>query len=105
MCIHSDSKVEIDNMEYAINNDSIIDNYSSNADTLVIAPGYPSSSNLYSFGFVHTATKAYIQNNMTVDVFTWNIGTETPYQYKFDDTIIFSNNFNFVKPINTSLTI
>lgn len=53
-------------------------------DTLLIAPGYPSFSNKYLFGFVHTRVLEYKKNNWNIDVAYLN--SESSYcNYIYED--------------------
>ena len=52
-------------------------------DTLLIAPGYPSYSNKYLFGFVHSRVKEYIKRGMKIDVAYVNADNEySKYSYE-----------------------
>jgi glycosyltransferase involved in cell wall biosynthesis len=83
-------------LRYELLAKSELENFTSKADTLVISPGYPSSSNLYSCGFVHTSSKGYVSAGLNVDVFCID-NSITTYRYQFDQLNIFTSNLVFLK--------
>jgi glycosyltransferase involved in cell wall biosynthesis len=96
LTLKPNTEVILKELVYYILTKSELDDFASRADTLVISPGYPSSANLYSFGFVHTSSKGYVSAGLDVDVFC-NHNEITNYCYKFDQLNIFRNNLVFLK--------
>lgn len=74
------------------------DNYEENVqeffkgEVLVIAPGYPSNSNKYNFGFVHTRVQEYKKMNWKVDVASVNHINHTKF-YNFEDVDVCQTTF------------
>lgn len=94
LILEATTEVEIQQFTYSINKKSKFDSLVSDADTLVISPGYPNSGNLYSFGFVHTSSKAFAKHGIKTEIFCLD---NSSLVNEFDNIKIYYNNLNFLK--------
>lgn len=82
--------IVVDNMEF---------NYDDfTGDTLVVSPGYPSDSNRYNCGFVHTRVLEYKKLNWNVDVVEIN-GCLNYGKYTYQDVNVTTGNFFFLRSL------
>lgn len=98
--VMADTKCFLDNiiLECSNKNSDLADNLVKDSDVLVVTPGYPSSENLYTCGFVHSRVKEYQNSGLNVQVAV--IGNNW-YQtsYKLDGIDVFKGAYVNLKSI------
>lgn len=92
------TELTLSKLVYFLVDQKKIEETKSTSDTLVISPGYPNSSNLYAFSFVHTSTKGYLDAGLNVQVFCPN-SANIKYEYKFEELTIISDSLEFLKKL------
>lgn len=79
-----------------------INNFISKSETLVIAKQYPSYSDLYKYGFLHTRLRAYKKENYLADMFkVTTVPQETGFT-EFEGIDVFSHNHNMLDQLLAS---
>lgn len=101
LSIPPETEIEITDIYYSLSDEPInyVNEFNSiQSQVLVIAPLYPSSSNAYACGFIHSRVKEYIKAGIRVQVVT--IG-DTWYQtqYQWDGVNVFKGNYQDLKNI------
>lgn len=69
-----------------------------NSDTVLIVPGYPSSTKKYNFSFVHSKVKMYRKMGMNVDVLSVN-EEEDSSLYTFEGVDVVKTNYLMARDI------
>lgn len=79
-----------------------INNFISKSKTLVVAKQYPSYSDLYKYGFLHTRLRAYKRENHLTDMFKVTTSVQEVGFNEFEGIDIFSHNHEMLDQLLAS---